>query len=1363
MKSVFRKTLAVLSAALMLITALSTMVYAAAPAAYTTITLDTEYTAVIEKYDELAYFQFIPEVSGTYNFVSHADFDTYGHLYNAEMEEIARDDDSGENSNFSVAAPLIAGETYYFGARRYNREPDSFTVTLSKMPGVTNIVVDPVSMIENCGGSWDERWNDITEDYDTYYRYYWWNNVTYTVYLDDGRTLSGNGSYCYDQNETSYRVDSTDNQYDECWTLGNTYTAQISLWGYTANVPVTIVESPVKKVQVAPVSLIEECEGGWNYYYDEHDVEQRYFNYAWYNNLSYTITMKDGSVIKGEGNYFDYNGVEYRVDSSDNQSCDNQWVVGGNYTVSITVLGYKVDVSVAIVESPVVDTNMQPVEIVENTKGDWEDIWNDEGENVGTYYRYRWWNQLKGTITLNDGTVLTANGGGFYDDDENWHSVSHDDIQSSENPWIVGNTYYPTISVLGKTVTIPVIITEHPIAAIELSPIYLDPDNDSWEDESWDEELGEWVSYNRYSWRGKVAGTITMKDGTVVSVNTEGFTYKDEWYNCEAWTNDEQNVNNPWVVGGVYTAYFEAMGITVETPIYIVEPLVSDNVKYIEQEDGIIIAGTTGEGDTLTIPSTIGDKPVVAITSLRGGYWTEIIIPDSVTSLSSNMAEDCWDLQKITIGAGVTKLSDEMFYWAESLKEIIVSANNPNYTSVDGVVYDEAVTTMVAIPRSKNTSHTVPATATNIELYVDGQYNFSIVLQNAATGYVIEDGVMYNADKTMVISCDPNKTGNYVMPNTVTTIDSMAFWGTQLESVTVSSKVTDIVYYSFADSSSLKKVVLPEGLQSIGFHAFSGCGNLTDIALPSTVTMLDTSCFASSGVRKITIPAGVEYIGNSAFAYSDLESLTIKNGVKEIGGSAFYATKLKSVTLPNSIRDIDSSAFANSTLQSVKFGTGDLWIYAYAFSDTKLTSVSIPANVKFLGEGAFSGCPIKTLTMADGITSTGDSAFYDNNLTSLTLPNSVTTVAYYSFASNDNLATIDLPSKLQHLCGHAFDGSAWLKKQANGVVYLEQALYGYKGTMPANTTVVVKEGTTIIADYAFDSGYYEDWEYVTDNKLTKVILPKSIKTIGYAAFAGCAGIKDVYYTGTEAEAKKIFIDEDNDYLQKATWHYNYKCKHKYSNDCDKNCNTCGATRSTSHSYEKKITKATLTKDGIIKNVCKKCGYTASKTTVLYKASKISLSDTTHTYTGNVKKPSVVVKDSKGKTISSSNYTVTYASGRKNVGKYKVTVKFKGNYSGTKTLYFTISPAKTTQKTPVAAKKALTVKWTKKSTQVTGYQIQYSTSKSFKSYKTKTVSSYKTTSTKLTGLKAKTTYYVRVRTYKTVGGVKYYSGWSTIKY
>ncbi len=219
--------------------------------------------------------------------------------------------------------------------------------------------------------------------------------------------------------------------------------------------------------------------------------------------------------------------------------------------------------------------------------------------------------------------------------------------------------------------------------------------------------------------------------------------------------------------------------------------------------------------------------------------------------------------------------------------------------------------------------------------------------------------------------------------------------------------------------------------------------------------------------------------------------------------------------------------------------------------------------------------------------------------------------------------------------------------------------------------------------------------------------------------------------------------------------------HKYTNACDTKCNVCNTTRTITHSYKTTTTKATLTKNGSIVKKCSVCGKVVSNTAIKYPKT-FTLSATSYTYNGAVKKPTVTVKDSAGKTISSSNYTVTYATGRKNVGTYKVTVKMKGNYSGTKILTFKINPAKTTVSKVTPATKSLKVVITKKSTQVTGYQIQYSTSKSFTSPKAKTITSYKTTTTTLSSLKAKTTYYVRVRTYKTVSGVKYYSGWSAVK-
>lgn len=160
---------------------------------------------------------------------------------------------------------------------------------------------------------------------------------------------------------------------------------------------------------------------------------------------------------------------------------------------------------------------------------------------------------------------------------------------------------------------------------------------------------------------------------------------------------------------------------------------------------------------------------------------------------------------------------------------------------------------------------------------------------------------------------------------------------------------------------------------------------------------------------------------------------------------------------------------------------------------------------------------------------------------------------------------------------------------------------------------------------------------------------------------------------------------------------------------------------------------------------------------------VKLSATEYTYNGQSKKPTVKVKDVNGKTLKkNTDYKVTYAKGRKNVGKYKVTITFKGDYTGKVVKYFTINPKKTSVSKVTAGKKSLKIKIKKQTSQTSGYQIQYSTSKKFKSKKTVTINKNKTTSKTIKKLKAKKTYYVRVRTFKIVNGTKYYSAWSSAK-
>ncbi len=168
-----------------------------------------------------------------------------------------------------------------------------------------------------------------------------------------------------------------------------------------------------------------------------------------------------------------------------------------------------------------------------------------------------------------------------------------------------------------------------------------------------------------------------------------------------------------------------------------------------------------------------------------------------------------------------------------------------------------------------------------------------------------------------------------------------------------------------------------------------------------------------------------------------------------------------------------------------------------------------------------------------------------------------------------------------------------------------------------------------------------------------------------------------------------------------------------------------------------------------------------------KVKSVALTKTSYTYNKKAHKPGVVAKDDQGNKIPASDYTVKYSSGCKNVGKYAVTVTFKGEYKGIYTRTYNVVPQGTKLKSVEAGKKSFKATWKKQKTQTSGYQLAYSTSKKFaKKVKTTTVSKNGTVKKTVKKLSKKKTYYVKVRTYKTVKSgkktIKLYSGWSAAK-
>ena len=391
---------------------------------------------------------------------------------------------------------------------------------------------------------------------------------------------------------------------------------------------------------------------------------------------------------------------------------------------------------------------------------------------------------------------------------------------------------------------------------------------------------------------------------------------------------------------------------------------------------------------------------------------------------------------------------------------------------------------------------------------------------------------------------------------------------------------------------------------------------------------------------------------------------------------------------------------------------------------------------------------------------------YNGNSSNLTIPSklngcTVTSIGDYVFAGCSKLTSVTIPKNVKSIGIQAFNGCECLaniyvdsnnKKytSVNGIFYnknkTELIRYpeGKNGTSFSIPNTVKK-----LSDDAFNSCLLRSVtipDSVTSigaaafgecKKLTKITIPKNVKQIYCLAFYDCVKLKDI----TILSKNVVIEDYAFGYMHDTSAVYD-----DFSGGLNelpvKGCKIRGYRNSTAEKYAKA--------NGITFN------------TIV----SVALSATSYTYNGKVKKPSVTVKDAKGKKISSKYYTVSYSKGRKNVGQYTVTIKFKGNYSGTVKKTFTIKPKATTLSKVTAGKKAFTVKWKKQATQTTGYQIQYSTSSKFKSAKTVTVSKNKTTSKKISKLKAKKKYYVRIRTYKTVKvngkNTKIYSGWSKAK-
>ena len=622
-----------------------------------------------------------------------------------------------------------------------------------------------------------------------------------------------------------------------------------------------------------------------------------------------------------------------------------------------------------------------------------------------------------------------------------------------------------------------------------------------------------------------------------------------------------------------------------------------------------------------------------------------------------------------------------------------------------------------------------------------------------------------------------------------------------LVSIYMSDSVTEIGEWAFYQCTALEKVAFSESLTTIGEMAFGECSKISSIRLPNSVKVIENQAFYEcTGLKSLTLSTNLVSIGDYAFQDNSLSTVYIPGDHVRVGDCAFlpnddnalfvfcnsttqidtdvyHVYYVDKATAVKNFKDLYSSDYDwdHATLYSfvanesgTYYSGGDYWNsdYMYIFDEdyNLVNSNKIDSIAEDEGDptGGFS------FNLEKGHTyyfPYGDSnrfevikdyqyidpgkqyiqGDFNYNCLRVVYPDDSFRVENYYGRNNRNLSQ----PVTQQYCGKTvtFSLNDPVTFRSFEVLNSECIDSGLVSVLKACDDKALEKYPLVYRLYLSNGKIYDIKNYSVEGG------SGGGDPDGYSCdclYSTADGRQfDIGFRYNKSTSNELKIQVNNSYLDSSPFvvvKLNDKHTHTW--------NSGTVTK-----------KASLTTNGVKTYTCKSCK--ATKTEAIPKVSNIKLSKTAYTYNGKVQKPSVTVKDSKGKALKNgTDYKISYPKGMKNVGKYTVKVTLKGNYSGSKSMTYNINPKGTSVSKVKAAKKGFKVTWKKQATQTTGYQVQYSTSSKFKSAKTVTISKNKTISKSVSKLSAKKKYYVRVRTYKTVKvngkNVKLYSGWSKAK-
>ena len=442
----------------------------------------------------------------------------------------------------------------------------------------------------------------------------------------------------------------------------------------------------------------------------------------------------------------------------------------------------------------------------------------------------------------------------------------------------------------------------------------------------------------------------------------------------------------------------------------------SDNSLY-SSEDGVLfnkdktvlICFPSGKSGEYSIPNS-----VVVISGAafeNNSVLKSVSIPNSVTIIGQGAFSNCFCLATVDIAEGVETIEHGAFgncYWLESitipstvkkmsygsfygagLTHINVASGNPNYSSVDGVVFNKNKTELICCPAGREGEYSIPSSVT-------------IIGKNAFYRCIHLDSV--------------------TIPESVTSIEEGAFEECSFKNITIPNSVTSIGQMAFAYTSSLKSVILPESINSIGLNAFMKCNNLV-------YNEYDNGCYLgtadnpyyalikakSTDITSCEINSSCKLIADYAFkGCTNLASLSISGSQIKIGDNAFqgcnglqYNEFDNGIYLGNNDNPYVLLIQTKSTdITSFEIHNGCTGISNEVFKNcTKLTSVTFPNTLTTIGDNAFENCTgLVSVKIPNSVTTIGNKAYYNcTGLQWILIPNSVTNVGSVQFLYCDNL------------------------------------------------------------------------------------------------------------------------------------------------------------------------------------------------------------------------------------------------------------------------------------------------------------------------------------------------------------------------